>query len=225
MSLTLHFHPLASYCWKALIALYENNTPFQPVVVDFGNPASAARFRALWPLAKMPVLVDSARGETVAEATVVVEYLDAFHQGPVRFVPADPALAWKVRFWDRFSDNYLQEPMQKIVLDTLRPQGSGDAFGVAQARKAIVQAYDYLESRLGEPNWIACGAFSLGDCSAAPALFYANVVEPLTTRHPQARAYLGRLMARPSFSRVLEEAEPFFGSFPLNPKPSRKLQG
>ena len=220
MSLTLHCHPLASYCWKALIALYENDTPFQPVVVDFGDPGSTARFKALWPMAKIPVLVDSSRGETVAESTIVIEYLDAFHPGHVRFIPAEPALAWKVRFWDRFFDNYLHEPMQKIVLDALRPQDKGDAFGVAQAREAIGRAYDYLETRLDERSWMAGEAFSLADCSAAPALFYANTVEPLRVEHAKAKAYLARLMARPSFARVLAEAEPFFGYFPLEPKPT-----
>ncbi|MBX3570364.1 MAG: glutathione S-transferase family protein [Rhizobiaceae bacterium] len=219
MGLTLYYHPLASFCHKVLIPLYENGTPFERVIVDFGDPRSAAAFRAVWPIAKMPVLVDSGRGATVAESTVVIDYLDSFHAGPVRFTPADPDLAWRVRFWDRFFDQYVHEPMQRIVGDALRPADKRDGFGVEQARAQIRKSYAYFESRMTEREWIAGHAFTLADCSAAPALFYANVVEPIGPDHPAVRAYFGRLMEWPSVARTYREAEPFFGYFPLDPKP------
>ena len=125
MSLKLHYHPLASFCHKALIALYENGTPFEPVIVDLGDPESSAKFRALWPMAKMPVLEDTARGRIVPESTIVVEYLDRFYPGPTRLVPEEPDLAWQTRLWDRFYDCYVQDPMQKIVLDGCGPKATG----------------------------------------------------------------------------------------------------
>jgi glutathione S-transferase len=128
MSLKLYFHPLASFCHKALIALYQNSIPFEPIVVDLTDPASSAAFRKVWPMAKMPVLRDETRDRTVAESSIVIEYLDAFYPGATRFVPSDPDRAWQTRMWDRFYDHYVQEPMQKIVTDRLRPAGDSDAY-------------------------------------------------------------------------------------------------
>jgi len=220
MALKLYFHPLASFCHKALIALYENGTPFEPVVVDLMDEASSAAFRAVWRMAKMPVLRDEARDCTVAESTIVVEYLDAWYPGATRFLPADPDAAWQTRMWDRVFDQYVQQPMQKIVIDRLRPADQGDPFGVERARAELQEAYAVLEQEIGAKTWMMGDAFTLADCSAAPALFYADTVAPFGETHRRLKAYLGRLMARPSFARVLAEAEPYFGLFPLERKPS-----
>jgi glutathione S-transferase len=193
--------------------------PFARVIVDFGDEASRAAFAAIWPMAKMPVLVDGARGATVAESTVLIEYLDTFYPGRTRFVPADPDLAWRVRFWERFFDHYVHEPMQKIVLDRLRPEGSRDSFGVEQARAQLRQSYAYLERELAGGRLPRDG-FTLADCAAAPALFYADIVEPIAADQKALSAYYGRLMARPSTARVLREAEPYFHYFPLETKPT-----
>jgi glutathione S-transferase len=219
MSLKLYFHPLASFCHKALIALYENGSPFEPVIVDLMDEASSAAFRAVWPMAKMPVLRDEARDRTVAESTIIIEYLDAFYPGTTRLLPANPDGAWQTRMWDRFYDQYVQEPMQKIVTDRLRPAGKNDAYGVAQAPAQLHRAYAVIEQEIAAKTWMMGDAFTLADCSAAPALFYANTVEPLGETQRNLAAYLGRLMARPSFARVLEEAQPYFTLFPLERKP------
>jgi glutathione S-transferase len=219
MSLKLYFHPLASFCHKALIALYENGIPFEPVIVDLADEASSAAFRAVWPVAKMPVLRDDARDRTVGESTIVIEYLDAFYPGPTRFLPADADHAWQTRMWDRFCDHYVQEPMQKIVTDRLRQAGASDAYGVEQAKAQLRGSYALLEQELDTKTWMIGEAFTLADCAAAPALFYANTVAPFGEPQRRLRAYLGRLMARPSFARVLEEARPYFRLFPLEKKP------
>jgi glutathione S-transferase len=213
MSLTLHMHPLASFCWKVLIALYENDTPFEAHLVDLGDPEAAAAFKALWPTAKMPLLVDAARDRIVPETSIIIEYLDTAYPGPVRFIPEDPDDALRVRVLDRLFDLYVQEPMQKIVGDRIRPAGAQDPHGAAQARSQLAMAYDLLEAELAGRTWAAGESFSLADCAAAPALFYADKVAPLTG-HPTVRAYLDRLLARPSFRRVLQEAEPYFAMFP-----------
>jgi glutathione S-transferase len=219
MSLKLYFHPLASFCHKALIALYENGIPFDPVIVDLADGKSAAAFKAVWPMGKMPVLRDEARDCTVAEATIVVEYLDAHHPGAVRLVPGDADRAWQTRMWDRFYDHYVQEPMQKIVLDRLRPAGKNDPFGVEQAQAQLREAYGVLERRLDGRTWTMGEDFTLADCAAAPALFYADTVLPFGLAEKNLTAYVGRLTARPSFARVLKEAEPYFGLFPMDRKP------
>jgi len=219
MSLKLYFHPLASYCWKALVALYENGTAFEPVVVDLGDAASRDAFVAVWPLAKFPVLSDDARDQTVAEATVIIEYLDAFHPGATRFVPADPERAWQVRMWDRVFDNYIHEPIQRIVGDRLRPEEKRDPYGVEEAAARIRQTCVLLDRQIGAGPWAMGEELSLVDCAAAPALFYANIVVPFDASLTRLSAYLDRLTARPSFARVLEEAKPYFRFFPMEQKP------
>jgi glutathione S-transferase len=219
MALTFHFHPLSSFCHKALIALYENATPFESVVVDFGDSASRAAFAALWPVAKIPVLRNAASGDTVAEASIVIEYLDAHYPGRIRFVPADPDRAWQTRLWDRVFDHYIHYPMQQIVGDALRPAGERDARGVAEATARVRQTYAMVEEHLKGRTWVMGEEFTLADCAAAPALFYANTIMPFDPGQGNLRAYQQRLFARPAYARVLREAEPYFSMFPMQPKP------
>lgn len=223
MTLRLHFHPLSSYSHKALIALYENGTEFEPVQLDISRDDVTAAFRKISPFGKMPALEDTARGQVVNEATVIVEYLDQHHRGAVRFIPADTDQALQIRMWDRFFDNYLHEFMQRTVADAFRSDGSHDPYTVTDCKKRIFHFYDFLEQHIQGREWIGAH-FSLAECAAAPSLFYANTIYPLGKQYPNAHAYLGRLMTRPSYARVLKEAEPFFNFFPLEPKPQRTLQ-
>ncbi|MER8730891.1 glutathione S-transferase family protein [Mesorhizobium sp. M0601] len=216
MSLTMHLHPLASFCWKPLIALYENGTPFTSVVVDLGNEQSRAAFLKLWPLGKMPVLRDEALDRTVPESTIVIEYLNAYYPGPVELIPADLDLARQTRLADRFYDFYVQEPMQKIVGDRLRPEGKTDPFGVEQARAQLRSSYAIIEQDMRSRTWAVGASFTMADCAAAPALFYANKVEPFGDEYPAVRRYHDRLLQRPSVARVIEEAQPYFKLFPYN---------
>ncbi|ATQ42663.1 glutathione S-transferase family protein [Caulobacter mirabilis] len=212
--LVLHFHPFASFCQKVLIAFYENDTPFETRFVDLGDPEASAPFRALWPIAKMPVMEDRDRGVVLPESSVIIEYLDHYRPGPVRFVPADPDQALEVRRWDRFSDGYIQEPMTKVVTDRIRPPGANDPEGVARARALLDTAYDILEPLLGLRAWAAGDAFTLADCGLFASLGYADVVHPFGPSRPNLAAYLARARQRPSFARVLAEAEPYWVNFP-----------
>lgn len=214
MTLIVHYHPLASYCQKLLIALYENDLAFERRIIDLGDPAAYASFAALWPMAKMPVLVDAARGVTLPETSIVIDYLDCTYPGPVQLIPDERAAALEVRAWDRFHDLYVEAPMQKIVTDKLRPQGGGDPVGVERARTELRRAYGVLDAAMAGRTWAAGQDFSLADCAAAPALFYAGKIEPFAEIHPNLAAYYERLLARPSFARVLREAEPYFAMFP-----------
>jgi glutathione S-transferase len=212
MTLKLHAHPLSSYCWKALIALYEKGVEFEFAMVDFGDPNGAAAFRALWPIARMPVLEDN--GRAVAEASIVIEYVDRLRPGEPRLIPGDPQAALEVRLLDRVFDNYVMTPLQKIVGDRLRPPGAGDAHGVAEAHALLDTSYGWLERRLAGRTWAAGEAFTLADCAAAPSLHYADKVHPLREARPDLGAYLARLESRPSFERVLAEAAPYAHLFP-----------
>ncbi|MBR1147824.1 glutathione S-transferase family protein [Bradyrhizobium sp. AUGA SZCCT0431] len=214
MSLTLHFHPLASFCWKALIALYENDIPFTPKLVDLGNPAERAALLQLWPIGKFPVLQDDARGEIVPESSIVIEYLDRHYPGRTRLIPADADKALQTRLRDRFFDLYVHLPMQKIMIDRLRPEGRKDPHGVEEARAQLRTSYAMIEHQMISGIWAMGDDFSLADCAAAPSLFYGSMVVPFGEDQSNLAAYFGRLKARPSFARVLKEAEPYFGMVP-----------
>jgi len=216
MSLTLHFHPLASFCWKVLVALYETHTPFVPNIVDLGDEQSRAGFFKLWPLGKFPVLQDDARGALVPESTIIVEYLAQHHPGRTMLIPADPELALQARLADRLYDFHLHEPMQKIVGDRLRPEDRRDPLGVEQARAQIRATYALLERDMAGRQWALGEVFSMADCAAFPALFYADRVEPLGQAHGTLAAYLVRLRRRPSVERVVQEARPYFHFFPYH---------
>jgi glutathione S-transferase len=212
MAIELYMHPLASFCWKALIALYENETAFSPTVVDLGEPKSRAAFLAVWPIGKFPVLRDGAR--VIPESSMIIEYLALHHPGPVQLVPADPDVALQVRLRDRFYDLHVHEAMQKIVGDRIRPADKRDAYGVEQARASLATAYAVIEREMAGKTWAIGDAFTMADCAAAPALYYANKVQPFGADHAGIASYLARLQARPSFARVLREAAPYFAMFP-----------
>lgn len=214
MSLTLYYHPLASFCHKVLIALYENDTPFAPHLVYLGDADSRAEFRRVWPIGKFPVLRDGSRDLVIPESTTIIEYLAQHYPGGSALIPADADAARDVRLKDRFYDSYVHLSMQKIVGDNLRPDGARDPHGVEQARTLLRTCYDMIETEMADRTWAMGESFGMADCAAAPALFYADKVMPTADRHPNVAAYLERLMQRPSYARVLAEAQPYFSMFP-----------
>jgi glutathione S-transferase len=209
MSLTLYAHPFAAYCWKVLIALYENATPFSYRVIE--DAQGWAELEALWPIKKFPLLRD---GETtIVESSVIVEYLLLRHPGNAPMLPANDEAALQVRFMDRFFDNYIMTSMQTLVADRMRTEKERDAKGVADAGKTLDVAYAWLEKRVTRESWL-CGVFSLAECSAAPALFYADWVHPIGDGFPGVLAYRRRVLSRPSVARVVDEARPYRKLFP-----------
>jgi len=213
MSITLFAHPFSSYCQKVLIALYENDTPFDYRMLTPGDERTAAEHAALWPLKRMPVLVDE--GRTVVESSIIIEHLGLHHPGPTRLIPEDPGAALDVRMMDRFFDNYIMTPTQKIVFDSIRAAENRDRQGVAEARALLDAAYRWLEDAMKGREWAAANALSLADCAAAPALFYADWAHPIAKELSNVHAYRRRLLAWPSFARAVDEARPYRRLFPL----------
>ena len=211
MNVTLHAHPFSSYCQKVLIALYENDTPFELRLLE--GAEAMRELEALWPLRRFPVLVDA--GRTVVEASTIIEHLGLYHPGPVRLIPEDPKAALDVRAMDRFFDNYISTPQQKIIFDSMRVEKDRDHPGVAQARAMLDTAYAWLDNTLSGREWAAGESFSLADCGAAPFLFYADWTHPIDLAFGNVHAYRRRLLARPSFARAVDEARPYRHYFPL----------
>ncbi|MPZ55101.1 MAG: glutathione S-transferase family protein [Rhizobiales bacterium] len=214
MSLSLYFHPLASFCQKVLIALYENDTPFTPRLINLGEAASRAELQRVWPVCRFPVLRDDAKDQTVPESSIIIEYLAQHYPGTTRLVPADADLARQTRLRDRFFDLYVNVPMGKVVTDKLRPAGKNDLLGVQEARSLLQTALGMIEQDMATKTWAMGDTFTMADCAAAPALFYANMVMPFGDSYRNVAAYLGRLVERPSFARTVKEAQPYLAMMP-----------
>jgi glutathione S-transferase len=215
MSLKLYFHPLSSFCHKVLIALYETGTPFEPRMVDLVG--EAAEYRKIWPIGKIPVLRDEEQDRTIPETSIIIEYLAQHYPGGTQLFPSDRDLCRQMRLRDRFYDLYVHLPMQKIMVDRLRPDGRHDPHGVEEARAQLKTSYAMIEQQVAGGGWASGADFTLADCAAAPSLFYGNMAEPFGDGHTNVAAYLERLKARPSVARVLKEAEPYFQMVPKEP--------
>jgi glutathione S-transferase len=213
MSLLLYGHPFSSYTQKVLIALYENATPFQFRMLGPDTPQNAAEWLRRWPLRKFPLLVDGERG--VVETSIIIEYLQQAHGGPVRLLPDDPAAALDVRFLDRFFDLHVMSPVQHAVGGALSGDDGKRREALATAVERLELAYAWLEEQLAGRHWACSDAFTLADCAAAPALFYADWTHRIPDTLPVLRGYRARLLARPSFARAVEEARPYRTLFPL----------
>lgn len=208
----LYAHPFSSYSQKVLIALYENDTPFTFRTVGGEDPAANAEFKSLWPLQKFPLLIDA--GKVVAESSIIIEHLMIHHPGTVFLIPPDPRLALEVRMMDRFFDSYVMTPMQYVVADFLRPADNRDPFGVAQQKSMLTRAYLWLDGVLSGRTWAVGEQFSLADCAAAPALFYADWVHEIGADLIHLHAFRKRLLQRPSFARAVDEARSYRPYFP-----------
>ena len=213
MTIECYGHPFSSYCQKALIALYENDTPFKWRVISPDNAEVSTQFAALWPIKRFPLLVDGPRA--MMKASIIIEYLDTHHPGPARLIPTDVQPALDARLMDRIFDNYISTPQQKIVFNALRSEADRDPHGVTQARHMLDSAYVWLDQAMAGRQWAAGDHFSLADCSAAPALFYADWTHPIPETHVHLKAYRARMLARPSFARAVDAARPYRACFPL----------
>ncbi|SDN65519.1 glutathione S-transferase family protein [Pseudomonas jinjuensis] len=213
MSLVLYGHPFSSYTQKVLIALYENAIPFEFRCIGPDTPQHSADWLRLWPLAKFPLLLDGPR--SVAETSIIIEYLQLTHGGPVRLLPDEPLAALDVRFLDRFFDLHVMSPVQHAVGGALTGDASKRREALATAVEKLELAYAWLEGHLPGRTWAAGETFSLADCAAAPSLFYADWTQPISDAYPVLRAYRSRLLARPSFARAVDEARPYRPLFPL----------
>jgi len=213
MTLALYAHPFSSYSQKALIALYENATPFELKLLGPERPENFDALRRLWSLAKFPVLDDN--GTVIVEATTIIEHLAINHPGPVRLIPTDANLAIDVRMMDRIFDNYVMTPMNCIVQDARLLPEKRNARAVSEGHAMLDAIYQWLDKRMAGRQWVSGNTFSLADCAAAPSLLYADWAHPIPDELGHLRSYRRRLLARPSFARAVDEARPYRGYFPL----------
>lgn len=211
MQIKLYAHPFSSYCQKALIAFYEKDIAFEMQLLGPENPAALREHQKLWPIGRFPVVAVGA--DVLVEASIIIEWLDVQFPATPRLVPQDQRVALDVRMRDRIFDNYVMTPMQKIVFDRIRNDAVRDAHGVGEAHAMLDKAYKWLNSEMASRTWAAGDTFSMADCAAAPSLFYANWVHPLS-QWKHLLAYLNRLIQRRSVARAIDEAHPYRHLFP-----------
>lgn len=213
MALIFHHHPLSSCCWKTEIALLEKGLAYEArMIADLSDAETMAAFRALWPTGKIPLLQDGER--IVPETSIQIEYLDAAYPDSPALLPAEFEARLLARLWDRLFDHYVMIPMQRYVAQYIPPREAPDPLALADAEKTLDLAYGLIEARVGAP-WAAGADFSMADCAAAPALFYAALIRPFAPDQPRLAAYHDRLMARRSVQQVIEAARPWFRYFPV----------
>jgi glutathione S-transferase len=208
--LILYGHPFSSYTWKALIALYANNTPFEVRAVDAEFPQHVAAVQAASPLGKFPLLVDG--DAQIFEATAIVEYLHVHHPGPEMLIPADPAAAVMVRMLDRVFDMYVMTPMQVVVGEHLRNPDAPDAARIAEAKAQLRKSYAWLEGWLD--YYPPSDHITLIECAAAPSLFYADWIEQIGDAHPRLNTWRAHLLKLPAVAQCIDDARPFRDNFP-----------
>ncbi|RYD49309.1 MAG: glutathione S-transferase family protein [Sphingomonadales bacterium] len=211
MTLQLFAHPFSSYCWKVLIPLYENETPFDYRHIE--HEGVFAELAQLWSIGKFPVLVDA--GKTIVETSAIIEHLQIHHPGPVAMIPAEADAAIEVRMLDRIFDNYVMNAMQPLVNNAIRPEEKRDPHVAEGVHALLDKSYAWLDARMATREWAAADTFSLADCAAAPSLFYADWAYPIPAQFAHLKAYRARLLARPSVVRVVDEARPYRHYFPL----------
>jgi glutathione S-transferase len=211
--LRIYGHPFASFYWKVLIALYERGVPFEFLMVDPEHPQNAEFVGRAAPTGQFPVMVDGDR--TVIESAAIIEYLDLHHGDAPPMVPADRRAAIEARQLDGIFDDYVSAPLTRMVLNALRDESKRDPYVVADAKATLDKGYAWLNRWMRGRQWAANDAFGIADCAAAPALFYAHWGHPIPDSHAALRDYRARLLDRPSVARVIEEARPWRGIFPL----------
>lgn len=211
MSLQFFGHPFSSYTQKVLIALWADATPFDYRMIE--DPENMATLKQHSPFGQFPLIIED-DGTALFETTCIIDHLQAHHPGPNKWIP-DGEPGRRARFLDRFFDLHVMNNVQVPVGDKLRPEGTQDPFGVERARARLHTAYDWLEANLGDGPWAAGTQFTLADCAAAPALFYADWVEEIGPSRPKLKAYRARLLAHPTVARAVEEGRPYRHFFPL----------
>lgn len=210
--LIFYGHPFSSYTWKALIALHEKGIDFDYRNVDPEFPEHGPELKAHWPVGQFPLIVHD--GVPWFESSIIIEYLDRLVPEP-RMIPEDPDAALKVRFFDRIFDHHVMGQGQHVVNDAIRgPDGHVQSI-VDGAKAKLETIYAWLDKELAGGGWATPYGFTLADCAAAPALFYADWVHRIDERYENLRGYRARLLAHPSVSRCIEEARRYRHYFPL----------
>ena len=204
----LYYNPLSTYSQKVMIAFNEKGLTYEPSVVNLMTPEGRAAYEQVNPLCRVPFLKPSEDWQ-VPESTSIIEYLEDKFPKTTRLIPvAGGDAARQVRFMDRMSDFYYDDPVVELLFQQFgfRPKDEDKA---ARARKYIAMTYAHWDKRLKSQPWMCGDSFSMADCSAIPAMFYAQIVAPFDA-FANVVAYWRRAQQRPSYAKVKAEFDPIW---------------
>lgn len=201
----LYYNPVSTYCHKVMIALNEKGIAFRPELVNLGSPDARAAYEHINPLGKVPFLKPSEDWQ-VPESTSIIEYIEDKFPGTPRLIPEGGGdAARQVRFMDRMSDLYYNDPLVELLFQQvgLRP---ANAEGAARARRYVALTYGHWNERLARHEWLCGERVTMADCAAIPAMLYAREVAPFDG-YARVQDYWERACKLPSYTRVRTEAE------------------
>ncbi len=209
LAMKLYYNPISSYSQKALIAFYEKGIDFEPNIVNLMDPDDLAKYRDVYPMGKIPCLVLD-DGHLIPESSIIIEYID--DMGEPRLIDGDSEQTRKIRFKDRMIDLYLDDSIVTLLFQGMKPEDQRDPERMATAQFRIDTMYSFMEAEFEKHPFASGNKFSMADCAAAPALFYAEQAAPFAA-YKNISAYWERLRQRPSVQRTHEEARPVLEAF------------
>ena len=208
--LALYGHPFSSYTWKALIALYDAEIPFEFRVVDPEHPRHQEIVKSASPLGKFPVLDDG--GALIFEATSIIEHLSVRFDEAASLMPDERDAAMRMRMIDRVFDNYVMGVMQIVVDEYIRDAANPATTRIREAREKLTRVYHWLEGWL--ESYAQPERVTLIECAAAPSLFYADWVLQITDDFPRLKQWRAHLLSLAPVKRCVDDARPYRGWFP-----------
>jgi glutathione S-transferase len=214
MALTLYGSGLSPFVRKVRVVLAEKNIPY--AIEQFSPFRPPPYFEAISPLKRIPVLRDSAwpEGVTLPDSSVICDYLENLHPEPALF-PANPFERARALWYEEYVDSAVFPEMgRNLFFERIVKKFMRQTTDEALCRKAVSENlppfFDYLESEVGEKEYLAGGAFSIADIAVGSVMLnFFHSGETLDVKcWPRLIAYLKRLHARPSFASLIAEEMP-----------------
>jgi glutathione S-transferase len=204
----LYYLPPSSYCQKVIIAGQEKQVDFELVPVNLFNPEETAKYREIYPIGKIPLLILE-DDHMIPESSFIIEYLDThFDKGP-QLIPQDADDSRKVRFHDRMLDLYLNSPSGSLFFEMRKSGAEQNTDQIKNWRNLAEITLQYIDKASNDKEWLFGDSFTLADISAAAALNVASLILPFD-EYPNVQKYYQRLSERPSIAHVISEAKPYY---------------
>ena len=175
-----------------------------PIVAFQGNAA----FSHLSPLRRIPVFIDDQ--VTLADSTVIAEYLDERYPSPA-LLPAGVAARARARWIEEFADTRIGDVFiwkifnSAVIRPSVWKQPRDEAVIAAAIANDLPDVMNYLESIAPEDGFV-CGALAIADI--AVAVHFTNLqwsrANADLSNWPRTMAWIARVDAVPEITRLTE---------------------
>jgi glutathione S-transferase len=195
---------LSPYVRKVLVCLHLKGIAYEidPIIPFMGDE----RFSRVSPIRRIPVLIDDR--VTLADSTVICEYLDERHPAPALY-PRDVTDRARARWLEEFADTRMGEVFIWRLFNevSIKPFLWGEPTDQARLQKTLTEdvphVLDYLEGELPAEG------FLFGDVAVADvaiATFFRNAAFARFTvdaaRWPKTAAFVERVLGIEAFRRL-----------------------